>query len=503
MSTDCRRRTCWVLVVVLLLAWGLRLPVALGSRLHPDEALYGTWGLLIASGRDAWLAERPVYKPPLLPYLIAGAQALFGDSELSVRLPGLASGVLAVSAVAALSSALYRDPRVMLAAAVGMAFSPLAVYLFSSAFTDPVMVAAGIGACAAAARGYAGWAGVLGGLAFATKQTGLVWVPLVLGLGQACASGLGWRVPRFAGGFLLVAVPPFAWDAVRMAQGATSFWSLGVSGYGGLRLIWPQDLWERLRGWADQLHGLFSSPVVDGVLLLGLPALLWRGVARRAYARGTLVDLLLISFVVIHFFLHWLWAFPIWDRYLLPVVPVLALLLARLAAAAVAGLQSAVRSLFLFTSRSRSVAACRSTLAAGCLVLAALLVPALGVARDGCPGGACTAYDGIDEVAAFLGGLPEGTVVYEHWMGWQYGYYLFDDPLYLAHWPNPAWLARDVLVFGTTDARYIAFPAWESSARVERALAEVGYRLEPVLATVRRDGIPTYSVYRIQSRSSE
>ncbi len=179
-------RDRWALVALLLLAWALRLPPLLGNRFHPDEALYGYWGLLIGRGWDPWLAAAPVYKPPLLPYLVAGAQALFGNSggnsEFAVRLPGLAAGLLTVPLVAALAYALYRDRWTAAAAAVGVALSPFAILFSATAFTDPPMVALGLAACVAAARGRPGWAGLLAGLAFATKQTGLVWIPLALGV---------------------------------------------------------------------------------------------------------------------------------------------------------------------------------------------------------------------------------------------------------------------------------------------------------------------------------
>ena len=113
-------------------------------------------------------------------------------------------------------------------------------------------------------------------------------------------------------------------------------------------------------------------------------------------------------------------------------------------------------------------------------------------------GGDHGAYDGIDQVAAFLRAQPEGAVVYQHWLGWHYAYHLFDAPVYLAYWPTPAWLARDVLAFGGREPRYVTFPSWESSARVERALAGVGYGLEPVLTTTRRDGTLSFTVYHIR-----
>jgi 4-amino-4-deoxy-L-arabinose transferase-like glycosyltransferase len=491
-------RDRWALVLLLLLAWALRLCPILDNRLHPDEALYGYWGLLIGRGQDPWLAGVPVYKPPLLPYLVAGAQALFGNSEFAVRFPGLAAGTLTVPLVAALAYSLYRDQWAAVAATVGVALSPFAVLFSTTAFPDPPMVALGLGSCLAAARGRPGWAGLLAGLSLAAKQTGLVFLPLALGVSliqipnpkpQTLKLVIGhWSLVLC---FALVVGLVFAWDGVRMAQGAESFWRMGVTGYGGLRLIWPRELSARLCGWIGLARSFFVSPAVNGVLLVGLPVLVWRATARRRYARESFADLLLISFCLVYFLLHWLWAFPLWDRYLLPLVPVLAILLARILPLLASYLQSVINHCSLVIGHW-------SLLLVHCSLFILLLLPSWNAAQGHYPiGGDHGAYDGLGTVAAFLHGLPEGAVVYQHWLGWQYAYYLFDAPLYLAYWPTPAWLARDVRAFGAREPRYIAFPSWESMARVERALSGVGYGLELVLSTTRRDGTPSFTVYRI------
>jgi len=484
------------MVVFLLLAWALRLPPLLDNRFHPDEALYGYWGLLIGPGQDPWLVAAPVYKPPLLPYLIAGAQALLGNHEFTVRLPGLAAGVLTVPLVAALAHSLYRDRGVAMAAAASVALSPFAILFSATAFTDPLMVVMGLAACVAAARGRPARAGLLAGLALATKQTGLVWLPLVA-LVQISNPKIKPRaIPLIIGHWSLVILLVFAWDAMRVTQGAESFWRMGVTGYGGLRLIWPRELWARLRGWAGLMRYIFVSPVVNGALLLGLPLLIWNSIQipniksplsnLGRYTRESLVDLFLIFFLLIYLFLHWLLAFPVWDRYLLSLVPVLAILLARVLVLLASYIRSTTRNLPLFIVH--------------CSLLVSLALPAWNASHSRYPvGGDHGAYDGIEKVAAFLRELPAGAVVYQHWLGWQYAYYLFGGPVCLAYWPTPTWLARDVQAFGAGDPRYITFPSWEQSARVKSALAGAGYGLEPVLTTTRRDGTRSFTVYHIQA----
>jgi 4-amino-4-deoxy-L-arabinose transferase-like glycosyltransferase len=490
----------WALAALVLLALLLRLPPMLDNRFHSDEALYGYWGLLIANAKDAWLASVSVYKPPLLPYLVAVAQGFFGDFEFSVRLPGLVSGVLVIPLSASLSRALYRDRWVALTAAACAALSPFAILFSATAFTDLPMVAFGLGACVAAARGRPGWAGLLAGLAVASKQTGLAWLPLavllqILSLRALIASRRCWLL-LFVNCLLVVALV-FTWDAVRIAQGAESFWGLGVTGYGGLRFIWPQELGTRLAGWVELARYLFVSPVVNGALLLGLPMLVWRALTCARRTREALADLLLVSFVLAYFLLHCLWAFPIWDRYLLPLAPILAVLLGHIVALSARLILRRISRWSLIV-RHPSFAVCYL------LFVISLAFPAWNAAHSRYPvGGDHGAYDGIDRIAAFLNSRPEGTVVYQHWLGWVYNYYLFGGPISLAHWPTPSWLARDVQAFGVDPPRYITFPSWESSARAERALADVGYGLKPVLATTRRDGTLSFTLYQIQPLSSQ
>jgi hypothetical protein len=526
----------WALVILLLLAWALRLPPILDNRFHADEALYGYWGLLIGQGQDLWLATVSVDKPPLMPYLVAGAQVLFGNSEFAVRLPGLAAGLLTIPLVAALSSTLYRDRWTATGAAVGVALSPFAILFSATAFTDPVMVTLGLGTCVAAARGRPGWAGLLAGMGFATKQAGLAWVPVALGLSltqgpnlKSQISNLKSRTPNRSHStlvighwslvighwplaighwslficFSLVVGLMWAWDVVRMAQGAQSFWRMGITAYGSLRPIWPHELWTRLRGWLELARYFFVSPVVNSTLLAGLPLLLWSAIRHRRYTQGALADLFLGSFLLVYSLLHWLWAFPVWDRYLLPLVPVLAILLGRTLALFASALQSKASRVPSLARHSSFVPRPSSLIILHWSLVILLVLPAWNATHSRYPiGGDHGAYDGIDKVAAFLRRLPEGTVVYQHWLGWHYDDYLFDAPVYVAYWPTPAWLAQDVRAFGGREPRYVTFPSWESPARVERALTGVGYELAPVLTTTRRDGTPSFTVYHIQPVSN-
>ena len=482
-------------MLLLIAGWWLRVCPLSDNRLHADEAWYGYWGLLIGRGVDPWLAHIPLDKPPLLPYLLALSEWLAGKAGgwpgdgLAVRFPGLVTGLLSIPLTAALAYSLYRNSRVALLAASGIALSPLAILFSATAFTDLPMVASGLAACVAAARGRPGWAGLWGGLACAAKQSGVLWLPLAALIWVVREKrSLTWR--RFGRMLIAWAVVTgiiVAWDAARIARGAVSFWQAGIRGYGGLRLIWPQELSTRLCCWLELMRYIFASPVVDILLLAGLPVLIWQALcAPRSseaglHTREALADVSLTCFVLLYFLFLWLRAFQIWDRYILPLTPLLAILLGRV--------------LSMFTAG-------RIPLLIIILVLVLMSPPAWNAAHSLYPvGGDHGAYDGIELIAAFLRSQPEGTVVYHHWLGWHYSFYLFGAPLYLAYWPTPAWLAQDVRAFGAQGGRFIAFPSWESSARVERALAQAGYELAPVLVTTRRDGTRSFTLYRVQPLS--
>ncbi len=476
----------WGLLGLLLLVWALRLPSLFSPSHHPDEALYAYWGLCIGQGQDPWLTREAVDKPPLPLYVVAGSQLLFGDTTIALRLPGLAAGLLLVPLTGALGHALYRDPKIGLMAAIGVGLSPFAIVFSSTGFPDPVMVALGAAACLTAVDGRPSWAGVFAALSFAAKQTGLIWLPLSLSLlvllSDSSDEGRSLFLNYMACWALVVGLV-FAWDGVRVLRGAGSFWQAGVVGYGGLRLIWAQELLPRLEAWLGVMRYLFASSVVNALLVVGLPALVMSAIIRSPGRRNPRVDVLLASFVVAYALLKWLMAFPVWDRYLLPLVPLLAVALGR--------------SVQWGANRIGLEKAWQKLVVAGLLV-AVLMGPAVEARAGQYPIGRERAvYEGFEEVISFLAQRPAGSVVYHHWLGWHYRYRLWDVPIHLAYWPHPAWLARDVQAFGEKESRFVAFPGWESSARLERYLYDVGYTLDSVLMATDDDGAVKFTLYQL------
>jgi hypothetical protein len=221
-------------------------------------------------------------------------------------------------------------------------------------------------------------------------------------------------------------------------------------------------------------------------LAVGLPVLLIYDLARGVRTRAAALDLTLIGFALGYLFLHWLLAFPVWDRYLLGLVPVMCLLIGRLGGVVVRWLEN---RLYAWSSAI-----------AVTLVLALMAVPAAQASQSATPfGGDHGPHDGVDRVATLLRSLPTGTVVYDHWLGWVLRYYLWDSNVYVAYFATPQSLAEDLRVFGRTSPRYIVFPANESTTRIERVLAAGGFEISPVLSTQDRHGQQTFTLYRIDT----
>jgi 4-amino-4-deoxy-L-arabinose transferase-like glycosyltransferase len=496
-------------VAALLAATFFRALPLLENRFHPDEALYASFGRLIASGRDPLLAGVVVDKPPLSFYLSAGSFLLLGGTEFAARLVPFYASIVSVALLFALARRLY-GPLAAHLAAWGLALSPFAILFSITIFIDPLLVALGLWAVVmfvACGRRRAAslrmeWTGAVAfALAFATKQTALVFAPLALALmlpAMPAAPGLALRrLLRaglfIAGGLAVSALVVFAWDAARHAP--IGFWQQGYADNTPGRFIRVNEIWPRALAWLDWLHYITASSPLNVAAWLGVPVLLGAGVWRPT--RATLADFILAGFLLLYLAAYWLLAFNVWDRYLLPVVPLIVLLLGRLVAWASAGLARAWAG-GVGRLGPRWVPQWGGRFFLPVLLVGLLLPPAFTAARSGYPvGGDHGAYDGLDDAARFIRTLPTGGVLYDHWLGWQWNFYLFDGPLYVSWFISPEALATDLRAFGHTSPRYLAVPAWESDVEVRAAAAEAGFGFTLLHTSYRRDGLVSIVVYQL------
>jgi hypothetical protein len=297
---------------------------------------------------------------------------------------------------------------------------------------------------------------------------------------------LGVVVVKFLLGLALPLIAVLVWDRLR---GGVPFWIQQTINYGGIRLVYASEVMPRLTAWLYFLPYFFGWPML-AALVIGLPVLLIYDLTRGVRTQEAVLDLILIAFALGYFFLLWLLAFPVWDRYIFGLVPVMCLLVGRLTSLLVGWLENWLR----LPHAAGFVAVA--------LVLSMMIPPAAQAAQSQLPiGGDHGPHDGVDRVADYLRGYPYGTVVYDHWLGWTLRYYLWDSRIYVAYFAAPQALAEDLHVFGRASPRFIVFPANESTARIERAINAEGFVLSPVLATHDRRGQPTFTVYRIDAHT--
>ena len=494
-------RTAWE----RLFLWGvgavgavLRLSLVAGQRFHGDEAIYGYWAQLVASGQDPLLLSVPLDKPPLFIYLLAGIFSLLGPTEVAARLISEAASLATVFLTYRLARRFYGQPEALLAAAV-MALSPFNILFAPTVFTDPLMVTLILAAMYLASSSRWGWAGLAAGLAVATKQQGILFAPLVAATGWLVSGdrNRGWGVARMGMGFLGVVQLLAGWDALRWRVRA-SFWEQSAVSHGPLHLVNGWELGERLAGWSELLGYVFGSPVLNVVLLLGVPLLLWRGwhaacagmckCTSDFRTRSVRADWLLASFSALFFLIHWLFSFSTWDRYLLGLVPLASLLLARVA----------WQGLIHVGFRQASLT--------GLLIVLLLTAPAAQAVQEHYPiGGDHGVHQGLEEVIAFFRHeVPTGSVVWHRYLGWHYFHYLFGAPLDLRWYTEPASLAAEASL-ETDRPNYVTLPAWEkdAEAETEAALRAVGLRLAPERRVWREDGSLAFTVYQIFSTDSQ
>lgn len=510
------------IVAILILAVGVPLVPLTTNRFHYDEAVYSQWALDIASGRDVLISGSPVDKPPLFPYVQALSLWLFGVSEVSARMPSLVASVLGVLTLLRLGQCLYGRSTGLLAAGLWAA-SPFYILFAPTAFTDPLMTALVLASCLAAARSHWGRAGLCWGLSVITKPQAFIFGPLIWGLGQLALphpSALsaptsegrlarlpGWR--RLTLGLLVILCLALVWDVCRNRQ--PGFIEQSLISYGNLDLS-PLTIWKRLSGFLGLLRYATGSPVLNYVLVVGLPVLaavdgrrlLSAGRRKGDHAPDTTlparVDLLILAFVAVLLVLHALLPFQVWDRYLLGVVPWLVLLLTRVLSLP----WRLFQALPVWQGRWRKGALAHATLRLGYLLAILILVvtltwrPVQDAAASRFPiGGDHGAYQGIEQVIAFFRNVPADTTLYHRWLGGHWRFYLWNSPYDMRAWRSPTDLAAQAAARPNA-RRYVVFPSWQSSTEARLALAEVGLTLEEVHRAFREDGSLSFTVYSIE-----
>lgn len=475
------------------------IPWAASLPLHHDEALYGTWARAIADSSDPLLLIPWVDKPPLVLYLLALSLKVFGPSELALRAPGMLASVLTVLGTYGLAWRMVGKQAALLAAAL-LALSPFAILFGPTAFADPWLTLFVTGAAWAAVAAQPLWAGVLLGLACASKQQGVFGVPLILALliaaeiPEAGESRRGIVILKRVGLALVGFAPVFGavtyWDSLRW-HNRPSYWDQSLRTYGGVVLAplveWPR----RAAEWLQQMGYLFGAPAISALLLFvaGVSALPDR-LMRDSRDRPSRWTFLLAGYVLCYLVIHLIFSFQPWDRYLLPVLPLLCILAGR-------GLVDG------WSMLRRYPAVGAAKWAPALLVPILVYAASLGVTAQIPVGSNIRAYEGVAEAAHFIAQQPAGTTVYYGRLGWHLGYYLYDLPIERSWYDGPIKLAREaarVAKEHPATPQWLMLPRWEldSLAALENALAAQGFIARPQATAAAANETTGPTLYRIE-----
>lgn len=487
-----------VLGFVLIIALWLRLPGLTAERFHEDEAIYSAWALQSATGQDIGFDHTAIDKPPIFLALLSLAFRVAEPTEATARWPNLIAGLLIVALTFRLGHRLY-DRRTGLLAATVVAISPFAISFGPTVFTDPWMVVFVLCSLEAAAAGRAEFAGLFAGLGTMTKPTAPLFLPLIVAVlllfGPARAVGrpspdLWWpALRRFLLGFGLVIAIGLAWDGARHQRPGFLFY--GAGGYGGLSLAQPANWGTRLSGWLRWLSFFAASAWVNVLAVGGIAGLLLRGVRRGSDPR-VLADRLLAGFLIFYLLTQWVFTFHVWDRYLLGLVPLAALLLSR---AFIWPPKALAKRWSDRRSPQRTIA---YSVAVTLFLVIAMLPQAVRASRGGYPvGGDHGAYQGIDQVATYLRqDAPADSIVFHYRLRRHFAYYLYGTPFDFRWYSTPDSLAAQAAQ-SPGKPRYVVIPDWRDSRPLAAALTGNSMRWQVTYQTRRRDGTISFTLYRI------
>jgi 4-amino-4-deoxy-L-arabinose transferase-like glycosyltransferase len=489
-----------LLIPVILYSLAVLHPL-LNNHFHSDEAIYSHWAEYIASGRDFMLNHQAVDKPPLLLYLMALSFNIFGISELSARLPSLMAGVVTIFAVRSFADRTLGKSYGLLAALL-TGCSPYLILFGPTAFADPLLTAFLAVSLSMLAAGRPFLSGVFWGLALASKQQAAFFIPLMLALAPFFAaktknpSGRRWLLTWLAGAVVAFA-PVIVWQLNRSYP--TNFWQQSLTSYGGLTFD-PGKIGFRLAGFAGLFYYFTGSHLFNTVLIILSLGVIGSDIhalaARKENQDGQLAfDAIILAFTGLYLLAHSILTMQVWDRYLLPLLPLWAVWSARALSVPLEWVKARWPLRFDRYEGQRAL-----YLLLIFMLAAMLLMPSVADASASrFPiGGDHGAYHGLPAMITTMRSvLPADATIFHHWLGWHYRFYFFNDPYTLIYWTDEQVLLQRAQEIG--DHAYIVFPSWRSATEPRALLASHGLIFEEMYRTMRSDGSPAFILYHIRN----
>ena len=340
----------WLLVTALLvLATALRLPFTVREMYHNDEYLSLMRSLAIYNG-DFFMAKVASQKPPLYYLILATLFTVAGYSRSIALVPCFLFSLATIVLVYLIAQRIYRQTLLSLAAAFFVTVSVFHILFSPTILLDPLMILFGLLSWLAILDHRYLLAGVCFGLSCATKQQGVLFAPF-LGccfLHELAEGGplyRRWREllrisigPLVTGGLLL------AWglapreNKLNFIYGQIQSEQLAVGRNNSLLVNPFTEGWavlaRRFSDWWRYFDVVLGYQWQSIATLCGLSLLVLIPLIRKRRDEAWFWDLLLLTWIACFLVFHSLVRFRFIDRYMLPLVPFVALAFARVLVAA-------------------------------------------------------------------------------------------------------------------------------------------------------------------------
>lgn len=443
----------WLVLWIILLGAAFRINgLDRDSRLHADEALFASFARQMVLAGDWNLYTEPIDKPPTTFALVGGSLAFVGQTEFAVRLPNVWASVLSLAVVYRLAKTLSNELAAVITVLL-VATAPLDIAYAPTAFQDPPMILFVLLGVLLLLRQRWAWGGFWLGLAFCMKPTAIYLFPLAIGLIILHQAQVAWRN---WGQSIVAALFPIGllvlWDETRLAQ---SLFTLGSHNNNPNRLIRSDEVLPRADQWLQDL-ALFAPTATVALLLVGL-GLVWLVISARQRYPGGVVSWWIVSYGVAYLGWHWLIAFPIYDRYLLPLLPFGLMVVG-----------SGVAWLYEHWQRLTQLLIVGGLIGAWQPATTAIHLTDPPVGQQ------------VDVVSQLLKTDYPGQIVYDYSLGWQLRWYLGQrPPVQVVFFPAPEQLAQHMQ--HDDGIRYLIAP--------DRSNAE------PWIALLAANGIQSRTIY--------
>lgn len=416
-----------VLAALAVLALVVRLSVVDPDTLHADEALYASYAHHIAATGD-WLLLHVGFaldKMPVYFWAQGITVAIVGDSPLSIRLVDLLASLATVWAVYALARA-GGGPIAGLVAGLFMSLSPFAVLYGATAFTDPLTVGLGTAGLVAAYRVRPATSGILLALAFGAKLFALAYIPLAFGLVMILArSRRRSAILRLSVALLLVAGLLIGIMVIRtVIFGAPWFLALQWEGVGGTAVLSPEQWQPRAVAWwayAQYFVESLGMRLIAAAGLVGAVVAVIQAKRRRRYFITSL-----FAFCAAYVVLLLGFKSPVYDRYLLYLLPVVCIVIG-----------IGVARLVRLVPRGSLRAAALVALLVVIVFRSIPVIIAAGIGAFPTGARADATFSGYRDVCGWLAARANGSqVVWNHSLSWHLGYCLEALPIYAYWYPD-------------------------------------------------------------------